>query len=82
MASARKCDICGKFYTVDSDHTVMTLEVYSKHGSRVTSDEFDICTECTEKILNMKEPPSKEVTCATCDVLDLNCHEQCKEWAK
>ena len=79
MASARKCDICGKFYTVDSGHTVMALKVYNKHRSRVKSDEFDICTECTERILRMKEKPEKEVTCATCGVLDLNCREQCKE---
>ena len=65
MASARKCDICGKFYTVDSDHTVMTLEVYSKHGSRVMSDEFDICTECTERIFRIENKQQKEVTCAT-----------------
>ena len=79
MANAKKCDICGKFYTVDSDHMVMVLEVYDKHESQVESDCFDICTECTERILRMKEKPSKEVTCATCGVLDLNCREQCKE---
>lgn len=79
MAYARRCDVCGKFYTVDSDHTAMTLEVYNKYGSLVKRDCFDICTECTERILRMKETPSKEMTCATCGVLDLNCREQCKE---
>ncbi len=79
MAYAKRCDVCGKFYAVDSDYTTMTLDVYNKHGSRVTSDCFDICTECTERILRMKEKQLKGATCATCDVPDLNCHEQCKE---
>lgn len=76
---AIKCDICGKFYTADSDHTAMIMKVYNKYESLVKGDSFDLCTECTERILRTKEKPSKEVTCATCGVSDLNCHEQCKE---
>lgn len=79
MANAIKCDLCGKFYTTDdAGCTRMSLMKYSSRGTIEKRDYYDICTECSKKILQKDEEP-KEVTCATCDVPDLNCHEQCKE---
>lgn len=75
---AKKCDICGKFYTTKSDHTVMMLE-HIKNGCMIRREYQDVCAKCTERILQKKDEESKEVTCATCGVSDLNCREQCKE---
>ena len=79
MAKAKKCDVCGKFYTVDEDHTAMTLEYIKNNGRLIRRECYDVCAECTERIVQKKGEESKEVPCATCDVPDLNCHEQCKE---
>lgn len=80
MASARKCDICGKFYTTDDNYTVMTLTEYNDNEFKLgKSRYYDICTGCVDRIMHHKDERSKEVNCATCGVLDLNCREQCKE---
>lgn len=80
MAEARKCDICGKFYVVDDvAHAEMILIKYRKTGTLEEKNYYDVCTECAERILQPKEKQPKGVTCATCGVSDLNCHEQCKE---
>lgn len=79
MANAKKCDLCGKFYaTDDAGCTRMSLMKYNSVGILEDSDYYDICTECSKRILQKGEEP-KEVTCATCGISDLNCHEQCKE---
>lgn len=80
MANAIKCDICGKFYVPDEvGNTEMILMKYRRSGTLEEKNYYDICTECAERILHQKGEESKEVTCATCGVSDLNCHEQCKE---
>lgn len=79
MANARKCDMCGKFYTTDNEYAVITLTKYNEDEFQLERSYYDICTECIEWILQPKEKQPKGVTCAICDVPDLNCHEQCKE---
>lgn len=80
MAEARKCDICGKFYVInDVGFAEMILIKYSRSGGMEKKDYYDICTECAERIRQPKEKQPKGVTCATCDVSDLNCREQCRE---
>lgn len=79
MANAIKCDLCGKFsLTEDIGYTEMILINYRRNGTFAEKNCYDVCTECAKRILQKCEEP-KEVTCATCDVPDLNCHEQCKE---
>ena len=59
MASAYKCDACGKFYIKSGliipaydEHKIFNhIEVLTKHGPE--SIKFDLCDECLEKILNM-----------------------------
>lgn len=79
MANAMKCDMCGKFYEIDVvGHNEIILMKYRRNGTLAEKNCYDICAECLKRILRKKGKESKEVTCATCDVPDLNCHEQCK----
>lgn len=79
MANAIKCDLCGKFCTIgEIGYTEMILMNYRKNGTLAEKNCYDICPSCAKRILQKGEEP-KEVTCATCGVSDLNCHEQCKE---
>lgn len=79
MAKAIKCDLCGRLYAIADGYQVMVIEKYNEKDQLLNAKPFDICEECQDRILQRKGKPSKDVTCATCDVPDLNCREQCKD---
>lgn len=80
MANAIKCDLCGKFCAIeDIGYAEMILMKYRRNGTLAEKNCYDVCKECLGRILQKRGEESKEVTCATCGVSDLNCREQCRE---
>lgn len=72
---AKMCDICGKVETPNKDRF---YKLTYMEGSVIKSTHFmDVCPDCMKLIKELKA--KREVTCATCDVPDVNCHEQCRE---
>ena len=54
MASAKKCDACGEFYTFDCDETKpngITLTWFNEMGQAAnTIVRKELCPECLEKV--------------------------------
>ena len=47
MAKANQCDICKKFYAVESDSVVIVIK---RPVFFIRDDFYDVCPECAKKI--------------------------------
>ena len=77
---AKVCDICGKIETPDK---VRFHTLTHEYGIFMTKkvESFHICPKCMNLLKESRsiQKEKSEVRCATCDVSDINCHEQCRE---
>lgn len=77
---AKMCDICGRIE--EGVYVGLFAKITYTEGTFIKSTHsMDICPECMKLIkeLRAKQKDKREVTCSTCDIPDVNCHEQCRE---
>ncbi len=57
MASARKCDICGKFYETPRCNDAIRIYIESNHYN---GDYVDLCDDCYKKLCDAVRPAIPE----------------------
>ena len=58
MASAKKCDRCGKFYIVNTLPGIAKLVLYEYRTFQY--NEVDLCPDCSQELKDWFERPIKE----------------------
>lgn len=57
MASAKKCDICGKLYEIPEYNDMIRIYFEKNHYN---SDFIDLCDDCYKKLCNFAKPAVPE----------------------
>lgn len=60
MAWAKKCDICGKFFTYDPDEDYIGIAERTMSGITVPREAFDACPECISAVKELIEKRGAE----------------------